>query len=153
MIERRKDDLMPDQTMISDIDPALVLKAAAGIDENIFPEKKILSKIGINRGKQAKALPRLIAGQFGHQGAQLFGSMKAAIDLRRDALRLGGSPAHPFLQFFRVEEIPARSDLSVRFNIQNIDSLDAVFYTTLLYAKAPPPAKYSFGIPDDSRPL
>lgn len=54
MIDGGKHNPVPYQDAVADADASLILKAAAGIDENIFPYGNILSKIGIKRRKEGK---------------------------------------------------------------------------------------------------
>ena len=72
MIERRQYYLVADQGAVADCNTALVLKTAAGIDENVFSETDVLAEIRIKRRKQAKSGIDRDARQPGHQFADGF---------------------------------------------------------------------------------
>ena len=75
MIQGRQYHMMADQGTVTDGDSTLILKTAAGIDENVFAEVDISPEIGIKRRKHGKGWIDFFPGQLRHQLAEFFRGM------------------------------------------------------------------------------
>ena len=56
VIQRCHDHIVPDERTVSNRDAALILEAAAAVDEDMLPDAEILAAVRIERRKQAEAL-------------------------------------------------------------------------------------------------
>ncbi len=66
MIQSSKDDPVPNQGVITNVYAALILEAASGIDEYIFSDVNVSSKIRIKRWEQSQAFIHFLTCQFSH---------------------------------------------------------------------------------------
>ena len=88
MIERDKHDIVADERAIANGDAALILKFAACVDEDVFPDGDVFSAVGIKRRETRKGLIDGLSKEFRKQSAKFFGRVVGAVDLHRDAQRL-----------------------------------------------------------------
>ena len=64
MIQSRKNDIMANQYVISNIDASLVLKPTARINENVASQMNILSKICCERREKPEIIADLASNQL-----------------------------------------------------------------------------------------
>ncbi len=83
MVDGGKYYHVPYQGAISNSDTALILKTAAGVDEDIFPYGDILSKVGIERRKHCKRWVNGFSRQSGHQVPYLIRGMVRGVQFGR----------------------------------------------------------------------
>ena len=88
VIDGRKDHLMTYEASVTYEDPALVLEAAARIDEDPSPNREVLPEISIDWREQAEIVRDIFSYELGHEAPKLIGLMEPRVDLRRDPLRL-----------------------------------------------------------------
>ena len=75
MIDRRQNNVVANQRAIANRNSALVLKVTARIDEDVFTELDVLSKVSIKRRKHTKGWINRIPGNLFHQLNDFFGRM------------------------------------------------------------------------------
>ena len=98
MVEGGENGVVPDERVIADRDPALVLKAAPGVDEDPLPQGDVLPEVRVERGKHGHSRIDRASRQLGQQRANLIGFVVAAVDYRRDAQGFLAGAVHDLMQ-------------------------------------------------------
>lgn len=106
VIERRHHHAVAYQTAIADIDAALVLELATGVDEHIAVHMDVLAKIGVERREHPERLMHLFANDFAEKLAHLLGCMEVAVKFELEAARLIALIAHEFNHFRSFKRLP-----------------------------------------------
>lgn len=80
MVQRGQNHVVTDQGTVSDKNSALVLKFAAHVDKDPFPDMDVLPAVGVEGREQSKALVHRLTDELGKQGPQLLRLMVASVD-------------------------------------------------------------------------
>ena len=86
--------VVADEGAVADVDAHLVLEFAAHVDKNVFSNVDVFPTIGIEGGKQAKALIHRGTDELREEGTQFLRLVIAAVDLGGDAQRLLADAVH-----------------------------------------------------------
>ena len=103
VINGRHGDAMPDQRAVTYGDAALILKAAAGIDEHAPAEADILAEVRVKRRKKTKILRHVPPGDAAHKVADFFRRVGGAVEFHSQALRLVTEGMHA-VKGFRADD-------------------------------------------------
>ena len=98
VVERRKDDVVPDEAAVAERDAALVLKAAPRVDKDVFADLDVFAEVGVDGRKEAEAVVHPISDQPRHQCPQFFVRMVCAVDRSGRFARLVGGFVHKLVR-------------------------------------------------------
>ena len=94
MIQRRDDRVVPNEAAIANVDAALVLEAAAAVDEHVLADADVLAEVGRERREKGERLRDFLAGELVQECSDFVGGVVAAIELGRDAHRFLARSVH-----------------------------------------------------------
>ncbi len=108
VVQRGQHYIVPNQRPVTDDDAALVLKLAAGIDENAVSERDVLSKIGMERRLDPYPLADRLCGDLLKQLRDLvFILMPEIVHLKQQPPVFLNVPAHARNDFRIVAKLAA----------------------------------------------
>ena len=110
VVERGKDHAMAYLTAVADVDAAVVLKLAAGVDEHVLAHVDVFPEVGIQGRKDAQRRGHGPPEELGEQGAHLVHGVIGRVEAEGDAPRLVGHVVHEAVDGGRVERA-ARLDV------------------------------------------
>ena len=96
---------MPYLAAVSQRNPAMVLKMAAGIDKYVITDFNILSEIRIERREHAKRGRHGLSEKFGEQRPHLVRSIIGSIQFKCNTSRLITHFVHKVMYLFRIESL------------------------------------------------
>lgn len=67
VVQGRKHDLMPDKTVVADLNASLILKTASLVDKDALSDGNVFSEIGVKWRKQSEIFIDFFADQFREQ--------------------------------------------------------------------------------------
>lgn len=103
VVERGKNDAVAYLAAIAQIDAAMVLKLAAGVDEDVLAHMDVFPEIGIERRKDAQRGGHGAAEELGEQRPHLVHGVVGRVEPEGDAPRLVGHLVHQAVYGGRVE--------------------------------------------------
>ena len=84
VVESGQDSVVPDEAVVADHDPTLVLERTAGIDEDALSQSDVLAEVGVERWEHRHGIVDGCADEPPQQLPDLRGFVIAAVQLARD---------------------------------------------------------------------
>lgn len=125
VVDGGQHDPVPDQAAVAESDAALVLEAAAGVDEDVFPDGDVFPEVAVKGREEGKRAVNRLSRQSRHEVAYLFRRMVGPVQFRRDThgvvaalqqqimLRRAGRDAFPLIEMldelFRIHDVLLRA--------------------------------------------
>lgn len=91
--------VVTDQGVITNVDTALILKTAAGIEENIFPDVDIHAAVGVKGWEQVEAVGNTLSGQMGYDFSDFLRCMISIVQFHGDFQGALSKRAHKAVNF------------------------------------------------------
>ena len=114
MVERGEDHVVADLATVAERDAAVVLKMAAGVDEDSLPHGDVPAEIGVERREDPHRGIDLVSEKPREKRPHLVGRMVGAVELEGDAPRGVAHLIHETADLLRIERT-ARCGESQKF--------------------------------------
>ena len=129
--------VVTDQAVVADVDTALVLELAAGIDKRAVAHHRVFPEVGVERREHADALGHLKAPQLGEQMADFLRLMVLVVQSDGDLLGFAARPVHEQVSLGTGDNRLARCDVFFVFlNSHGCDLIDVLIDAAKVRRKA-----------------